>query len=31
MNVGEMKAEKLEMLKELLALREKYKRKNQWV
>ena len=31
MNAGELKAERLEMFKELLALSEQYKHKNQWV
>lgn len=30
LNAGEMKEPRLEMFKELLALSEKYKRKNQW-
>jgi hypothetical protein len=29
-NKGELKAERVEMYKELLALMEKYKRKNQY-
>lgn len=30
MNVGELKPERVEKFKELLALGEKYKHKNQW-
>ena len=30
MNAGEMKEERVEMFKELLALSEQYKRKNQY-
>ena len=31
MNKGELKAERVETFKELLALSEQYKHKNQWV
>ena len=31
MNAGELKQERLEQFKELLALIEQYKRKNQWM
>ena len=30
LNAGKMKAERVEMFKELLAMTEQYRRKNQW-